>query len=217
MIYREIAEAEILELRKKISVGMSEKRYLHTLAVEDMAARMAELYCPDKKNKIRAAALLHDMTKELPAEEHISICKEYGETLLPEDISAIKTLHSRTAAILIPMKYPEFSDIEIINAVRYHTTGCAYMTLCEKIIYLSDYIDDTRKHWDCVRLRNMFWDAEPEKMDEEHRLEHLDIVVLEAVNTTINSLIEDRKIISCDTISARNSLLLKMKNNGAKK
>ena len=211
MIYREIAEAEILELRKKISVGMSEKRYLHTLAVEDMASRMAELYCPEKKNKIRAAALLHDMTKELSAQEQIRICKDYGENLLPEDFYATKTLHSRTAAILIPMRYPEFSDIEIISPVRYHTTGCADMTLCEKIIYLSDYIDDTRKHFDCVKLRNLFWDAEPEKMDAEARLEHLDFVVLEAVNTTINNLIEERKIISCDTVSARNSLLLKMK------
>ncbi len=211
MIYREIAEVELESLRKRISEGMSERRYLHTLAVEEMAGRIADLYCPENKNKVRAAALLHDMTKELPPERHIEICREYGETLLPEDISAIKTLHSRTAAILIPMRYPEFSDIEIINAVRYHTTGCANMTLCEKIIYLSDYIDDTRKHWDCVKLRNMFWDAEPEKMSESERMTHLDLVVLEAVNTTINSLIEDRKIISCDTISARNSLLLKIK------
>ncbi|MBE6547679.1 MAG: HD domain-containing protein [Ruminococcaceae bacterium] len=211
MIYREIAEAEIEGLRERVRGYMSEKRYLHTLAVEDMAARLSDLYCPEKKNKIRAAALLHDITKELSADEHLALCKEYGETLIPEDVVAPKTLHARTAAIIIPMKFPEFSDIEIINAVRFHTTGCAYMTLCEKIIYLSDYIDDTRTHWDCIKLRNMFWDAEPQNMNAEERIAHLDFVVLEAVNTCINSLIEDRKIISCDTVSARNSLLLNIK------
>lgn len=211
MIYREIAEAEIEGLRQRISVSMSEKRYLHTLAVEQMAAKIADLYCPEKKSKLRAAALLHDMTKELSAEEHISICKEYGESLTPEDISAPKTLHARTAAVLIPMKYPEFSDIEIINAVRYHTTGCANMTLFEKIIYLSDYIDSTRKYKDCVKLRNMFWDAEPQSMNYEERTAHLDFVILEAVNMSIASLIEERKIISCDTVSARNSLILNIK------
>ena len=211
MIYREISDSEIEVLRGKISSGMSEKRYLHTLAVEDMARRLADLYCPEKKSKLRAAALLHDMTKELSYEEHIAIFKEHGESLLPEDLRAPKTFHARSAAILISMIYPEFSDIEIINAVRYHTTGCASMTLFEKIIYLADYIDETRKYDECVKLRNMFWDAQPQKMEMAERLEHLDNVLFEALNMSIDSLIDDGKIISCDTVAARNSLILNKK------
>ncbi len=211
MIYREISDSEIEVLRGKVSSEMSEKRYLHTLAVEDMARRLSELYCPEKKSKLRAAALLHDMTKELSYEEHIAIFKEHGESLLPEDLRAPKTFHARSAAILISMIYPEFSDIEIINAVRYHTTGCASMTLFEKIIYLADYIDETRKYDECVKLRNMFWDAQPQKMEMAERLEHLDNVLLEALNMSIDSLIDDGKIISCDTVAARNSLILNKK------
>lgn len=213
MIYREIAESEIEALRGKMVSYMSARRYQHTLAVENMAARLADLYCPDKKNKLRAAALLHDMTKELSEQEHIEICREHGEALLPEELYAPKTLHAKTAAVLIPERFPEFSDIEIISAVRFHTTGCAYMTLFEKIIYLSDYIDCTRTHEDCVRLRNMFWDACPAEMSEEQRSEHLDRVLLEAIGTTVNSLIESKKVISCDTISARNSLILNLNNS----
>ncbi len=211
MIYREISDSEIEVLRGKIAAGMSEKRYLHTLAVEDMAARIADLYCPEKKSKLRAAALLHDMTKELSYDEHMAIFKEHGESLLPEDLRAPKTFHARSAAILIPMVYPEFSDIEIINAVRYHTTGCASMTLFEKIIYLADYIDETRNYDECVMLRNMFWNAQPQSMGMTERLEHLDNLLLEALNMSISSLIDDGKIISCDTVSARNSLLLNKK------
>ena len=211
MIYREISDSEIEVLRGKVSSEMSEKRYLHTLAVEDMARRLSELYCPEKKSKLRAAALLHDMTKELSYEEHIAIFKEHGESLLPEDLRAPKTFHARSAAILISMIYPEFSDIEIINAVRYHTTGCASMTLFEKIIYLADYIDETRKYDECVKLRNMFWDAQPQKMEMAERLEHLDNVLFEALNMSIDSLIDDGKIISCDTVAARNSLILNKK------
>lgn len=211
MIYREISNSEIEALRGKIAKGMSEKRYLHTLAVEDMAGRLSELYCPEKKNKLRAAALLHDITKELSYDEHMAIFKEHGESLLPEDLRAPKTFHARSSAILISMIYPEFSDIEIINAVRYHTTGCACMTLFEKIIYLADYIDETRTYEDCVKLRDMFWSVQPQKMDMTERLEHLDCVLLEALNMSISSLIDDGKIISCDTVSARNSLLLNIK------
>ena len=209
MIYREIAESELEGLRTRVTDGMSEKRRAHTLAVEDMAGRMAELYCPEKRNKVRVAALLHDMTKEYSKEKQIDICKEYGQVLTGEDYAAPKTLHARTAAILIPMMYPEFSDIEIINAVRYHTTGCADMTLIEKIIFLADYIDDTRVYPECVKLREMFWGAEPQKMDESKRLEHLDAVMLEALNISISSLVEEGKLINCDTVAARNSFLLK--------
>ena len=45
---------------------------------------------------------------------------------------------------------------ELINAVRYHTTGRADMSICEKIIFLADYIDMSRKFDDCVKLRNYF-------------------------------------------------------------
>ncbi len=211
MIYREISDSEIEALRGKIAILMSEKRYLHTLAVEDMAGRLSELYCPEKKSKLRAAALLHDITKELSPDDHITICKEYGEEMSLEDLRAPKTFHARTAAVLIPMEFPEFSDIEVINAVRYHTTGCAHMTLFEKIIYLADYIDETRTFEDCIKLRDMFWDAEPQKMSQDERMRHLDCVLIQALNMSIASLIDDGKIISCDTISARNSLLLNIK------
>ena len=36
-------------------------------------------------------------------------------------------------------------DVEIINAVRYHTSGRMNMTLLEKIIYLADYIEPGRQ------------------------------------------------------------------------
>lgn len=212
MIYREIAESELEALRVRVGADMSEKRYAHTLAVEVMAGKLAELYCPEKKSKIRAAALLHDVTKEYSTERHIRICREYGQVLTDEDLASPKTLHARTAAILIPMMYSEYSDIEIINAVRYHTTGCADMTLAEKIIFIADYIDDTRLHDDCVKLRDMFWGAEPERMDGESRLEHLDRVMLEALDMSISSLVAEGKIVNCDTVAARNSLIIKKKN-----
>ena len=63
-------------LRERVGTYMSEKRYAHTVAVEDMAARMSKYLCPEKTNVLRAAALLHDITKELTAEEHIKICED---------------------------------------------------------------------------------------------------------------------------------------------
>ena len=47
---------------------------------------------------------------------------------------------------------------ELVSAVRYHTTGRADMTIAEKIIYLADFIDMSRKFEDCVVLRDYFFD-----------------------------------------------------------
>ena len=52
-------------------------------------------------------------------------------------------LHAKAGAFLAKTKYG-VADPEILNAIRYHTTGKADMTLLEKITYLADYIEPWR-------------------------------------------------------------------------
>ena len=203
--------ALILQLRELVTADMSPKRARHTLAVEQMAARLAALYCPEKEQMLRVAALLHDVTKEWSTERHAAFLKEHGITPTAMDLAAPKTLHAKTAALLIPEQYSEYADGEVISAVRYHTTGREDMTLCEQIVYLADYIDDSRTFPDCVTLRNAFWDAEPENMTQEQREAHLLRVLVQSFDLTIAGLIEDGAPVSADTFLARNSLILKLK------
>lgn len=209
-----INEEMLLSLRKKVGEEMSEKRYLHTLAVEDMAAKMAKYLCPEKEGILRAAGLLHDITKELTLEEHLEICKKYSVEYNDDNIAAKKTFHAMTAAAVVKNEYPELCCDEIILPVRYHTTGREGMTLPEKIIYLADYIDDTRKYDECILLRNMFWGADIENMTMDERLSHLDKVVLKSLDITISDLIEGGKVINRDTVAARNDILKKIKGRG---
>ncbi len=202
-----ITEEMLLTLRENVKKAMSARRYAHTLEVEKMAARIGAIYCPEKADILRAAALLHDTTKELPFCGQEEIFTKHGIDMTEELRNAPSTHHAMTAALEIPSCYPEFADCEIIEAVRYHTTGRADMSLCEKIIYLSDYIDMTRTYDDCVKLRNMFWGAEPEKMTAEEREAHLDRVIMRSLEMTINDLTERGKIICRDTLEARDSLL----------
>ena len=102
------SESELSALRESLRAQMSEKRYVHTVAVEDMVARLCAVYCPEETNLLRAAALLHDLTKELDAETQKNICRERGIALTPDDEQAPKTFHARTAAALIPEQYPTF-------------------------------------------------------------------------------------------------------------
>ena len=100
----ESTEERLNRLRETVRARLSEKRCRHTLAVEDMAARLCALYCPEETEKLRAAALLHDITKELSVSEQVVLCHAYGIPISEDDLLAPKTLHARTAAAQIPVE-----------------------------------------------------------------------------------------------------------------
>ena len=202
-----ITEEMLTELRSSVANSLSERRYKHTLEVEKMAARLAEIYCPDKLPDLRAAALLHDITKEYDNKVHISILSKPGIGFTKEEYLAPKTFHARTAALLIPEIYPEFADDDVIAAVRWHTTGRAGMSIAEKVLYLADYIDMSRNFEDCVKLRDYFFSKNIEDMSEEERLLHLDRTLLMSFDMTVRGLLAEGTVINKDTINARNTLI----------
>ena len=202
-----ITEEMLNELRENVKKGLSHRRYEHTLAVEEMVTLLAEIYCPEKMIDLRAAALLHDITKEYDDKVHISMLSKPGIEFNKDEKLAPKTYHARTAALLIPEIYPEFSDDDVISAIRWHTTGRAGMSLVEKILYLADYIDNSRTFSDCVKLREFFFSKDAGKMEEGERIEHLNRTLLLSFDMTIKALLDEGKIISKDTINARNDIL----------
>ena len=213
---KEITEGMLTELRAAVAAHMSQKRFCHTLAVESMTERLCAVLCPEQTMKMRAAALLHDVTKEKNAEEQIALCEQYGLTVTEADRLAPKTLHARTAAAVIPIEFADFADPLVLSAVRWHTTGRADMTLPEKILYLADYIDDSRTYESCVRLRHHFWDTDPAVCDMETRLANLRRTLILSYDLTIADLIERGKTVATDTIEARNFLILEARREERK-
>ena len=203
-----IITEEMLEtLAQKLEGTMSPKRYRHTAEVEKMAARLGALYAPEYIMQLRAAALLHDITKEFSLQTQLQILRKFGIMIHYSDEISPKTLHARTAALLIPEEYPAFADPIVIEAVRWHTTGREGMTICEKLIYLADYIDLSRTFPDCVELREMFWGADPTGMDTKAREAHLRRVLISSFDRTIRGLLEEGGLVSPETMLARNELI----------
>ena len=207
-----ITEKMLDTLRGEVQGSMSPKRFVHTAAVEEMVARLCALYCPEYTMQLRAAALLHDLTKELTPEAQESLCGAYDIPV--DDLQRLspKTYHAKTAAARIVRDYPEFADPVIINAVRWHTTGHAGMTLTEKLLYLADYIDDSRTFSSCVLLRRYFFGAEPELMTREERERHLRATLLLSYEHTLKDLLAEGAPVDEDTIRARNELLVETAN-----
>jgi HD superfamily phosphohydrolase YqeK len=68
----------------------------------------------------------------------LGIAEEYGIPVDEGQRLSPKTYHAKTAAARIAREFPSFADPIIIDAVRWHTTGHAGMTLTEKLLYLAD-------------------------------------------------------------------------------
>ena len=138
------------ELRPIALSYLKPKRMPHVLGTEREAAFLAEKYGGDV-TAARIAALLHDCTKKLDLPQQLSLCRHYGLPLDEMERTYLKLLHSNTGAAVARDTFG-VTD-EIYNAIYYHTTGKADMTLLEKIIYLADYIEPSRSFPGVEELR----------------------------------------------------------------
>ncbi len=204
------SEKQLSSLKEEISKTLSPKRMAHVLAVENMAVRLGKLFDCDL-SILRAAALLHDNTKELSNEEQLALLSSYSVIPLPEELSSMPTIHAITGALVIPDRYPDFDNETMKNAVRYHTTGREGMSIEEKIIFLADFIDETRTYPSCVELRNEFFSAEPEKMTAKEREEHLDRAVLRSIESTLSHLRAKGSPIHPATLATQADLIRRLK------
>ena len=152
-LYGTRADLKHLPLRELRPIALSylkNKRIPHVLGTEQEAIRLAERYGADVE-KARVAALLHDCTKKLNMEEQLELCGRYGIQLDELEQKALKLLHAKTGAAIARDVFGV--DDEIYNAIWWHTTGHAHMTLLEKVIYLADYIEPSRNFPGVDKLR----------------------------------------------------------------
>ena len=201
-----ITEAMLRALRAEIATVLGEYRMRHTLGVEEMAATLARLYAPDEENMLRAAALLHDMTKELTEQQQLEILARHGVTLREDERCAPPIWHGMTAALVIPERYPALATPALLSAVRWHTTGRADMTLTDAILCLADYIEQGRDFPDCVALREAFFAPHPAEMAEKERLAHLRRTLIRYFENTLSGLQKKGRPICPDTLAALESL-----------
>lgn len=201
-----ITEEMLSALRTAVSERIGDYRMVHTLGVEREIGRMAALYCPERENMLRAAALLHDVTKELTDAEQMTIFESFGVRLRPDEAASPKVWHGMTAALIIPVQYPDFADAELISAVRWHTTGHAGMSLCDGLVYLADLTEEGRSFPDCMALREAFWGAEPQKMPLSARRRHLRDVILLSLEKTLSRLKGEKATVCSDTLAALEEL-----------
>lgn len=177
------------DLKAILKSRLDEKRYYHSLCVADEAVRLAEKYGADTQ-KAYLAGLLHDITKNATSEEHLQIFSQFGIILNGVEKNAQKLWHAISGACYIE-HILKISVPEIIDAVRYHTTAKANMSLLSKILYLADFTSLDRDYDDVEVIR--------EKVNKS-----LNDAFIYALQYSITDLVDNKRAVHLDTLSAFN-------------
>jgi len=147
-------------LRELAKSLVKEKRYLHILGVEEEAVKIANIYnCGGEFiKKLRAAALLHDMTKEFTREKYFEIFGEYNVNLTEDEKNAEWSFHAKTAAYIARFEFG--ADDMIFYGIYNHTDRSDLEKkpdLFSKIIHLADWTEPNRTDEYCVGVREYFY------------------------------------------------------------
>ena len=131
------------KLRKSLEKELKPDRFDHTLGVAYTAANMAFIHGEDVE-KALIAGFLHDCAKCMSHEDQIKICEKNKIEISEVEKRNHSLLHAKVGMFLARTKYDVY-DTDILNAIRWHTTGREDMSLLEKIIYIADFIEPNRK------------------------------------------------------------------------
>ncbi len=113
------------------------KRLKHIYNVKKVAITLGKTYNSDIPSVI-VASYLHDATKIDTLEENIT----FAGNLIDEGVP--KACIHAYAACKLAIQTFHIEDQDILNAIKYHCSGRKAMSLLEKIIYVSDFIEEGR-------------------------------------------------------------------------
>ncbi|KGE18669.1 bis(5'-nucleosyl)-tetraphosphatase (symmetrical) YqeK [Paenibacillus wynnii] len=178
-------------LIEAVSAQMPDKRWKHTLGVMESAVKLAGRYGADP-GRAETAAIMHDVAKYWAVERMRKIIEE--NALSQELLSHDKQLwHAEVGAFVAEKEYG-IHDLEVLDAIRYHTSGREGMGLLEKVVCLADYIEPGRDFPGVDEIRKLA------KVSLEQGL-------VEGFDSTIRVLLEKRRIVFPLTVLARNDLV----------
>ncbi len=130
------------ELYSYVKSVLPEKRLNHVAGVVALSLIYAKKLKLDEK-KVETASLLHDIAKYLNPQDFTEI--------LPKNCP--KEVAHQYIGEYIARTQLKVTDGEILNAIKYHTTGRPNMTTFEKVIYLADLLEPSRKFSGVQELR----------------------------------------------------------------
>jgi predicted HD superfamily hydrolase involved in NAD metabolism len=182
----------INDIKEKLKSVLSEERFDHSLRVADQSVILARRFGADAR-KAETAGVLHDCARDLSFGEALNEANNFGIILDNVTKNSPGIIHAVIGEALARFEY-NINDHDILDAIRYHTTGRKGMSMLEKIVFIADYTEPSRDFQGAAGARDILEQS-------------LDRAVLYAMENTIAYLLEKRMLIHLDTIDARNHYL----------
>ncbi len=183
---------DTLQIVDYLKQNLSEYRFRHTIGVAQTAKELAEIYGEDKE-RAYLAGLLHDIAKEMPIEEMLKTADKYSAKLDELTKTSTALMHGVIGAYMAEDLFG--IDEKIFDAIKYHTTGKADMSLLTKIIYIADYVEPNRSFSGVEKVR-------------AEAYSNIDKAIFNSCNATIIHTVNKNGVVHTDTVEARNYLLL---------
>ena len=183
------------EIMAVLKERLTPRRYIHSLNVAESATMLARIYGADEE-KAYTAGLVHDSCKDMPAGLQLSYLLENKVEMTDLEINTAKLYHAMSGKVFARNEFG-IEDEDMLNAVRYHTTGRRGMSLLEKIIFVADFISDERDYNGVEIMR-------------EKAVSSLDEAIVEGLSFTIKDLIDAERLVHPDTLDAYNDALFKI-------
>lgn len=137
---------------QRVKKRVPENRFNHILGVMKTAMALAQTFNVSEE-KAQIAAILHDVAKFSDRDWMKSIIeKQQMDPLLLEYHSEL--WHAPVGAYVASYEFG-VNDEDILNAIRYHTTGRPGMSDLEKVIYIADLVEPNRKFSGVEELRQL--------------------------------------------------------------
>ena len=117
---------------------LTKERKKHIISTAQCARELAELYAPELAYKAFVASLYHDCAKGIERD----LIKKYNIGIFAEFMN---TAHAPLGAMLARDVF-YVNDPDIFEAIYWHCTGRADMTVLNKIVFLADAIEPLREY-----------------------------------------------------------------------
>ncbi|WP_290773825.1 bis(5'-nucleosyl)-tetraphosphatase (symmetrical) YqeK [Anaerofustis sp.] len=184
---------EYTNIKEQLKKLLKEDRYIHTLATQREAVRLAKHYDVDPE-KASIAALLHDCAKNMDTKVMLDILRKQYVKLDEIELANTALLHGKAGRIVAKYRF-NVTDEDVLSAIEYHTTGKENMTMLQKIVFLADVIEETRTYEGVDEVREVAYQS-------------IDKAIVMSLNRTILSILKNGKLLHPDTVKARNYLIM---------
>ncbi|MBC7216822.1 MAG: bis(5'-nucleosyl)-tetraphosphatase (symmetrical) YqeK [Candidatus Caldatribacterium sp.] len=144
---------EIRRAEEFLERFLSPPRVAHSLRVAEEAGKLARVHGEDVR-RAYLAGLLHDCARDLPRRVLEELLPPY---LKDEGCMVPEILHALAAPALLERELC-LRDFRVLRAVRWHATGCEWMSPLDKVVFVADIAEPGREFPEACEIRRVAYE-----------------------------------------------------------